>query len=174
MNRVYRSTCFINGRLWGLDGHSLQFFPGQTKSRASAETSTLCRESSPNISTLISVPISTLIGQCDDFYSHWSMRRQTKSLITPPSYKCLHVCWMNVWIGILPMLAVQYFSWFKGNWKAAFIVKCKAFFHCFLTCPFPFLRSCLYPTDWYQNAIPRAMPLHELRTVQLETWKCSA
>ena len=85
------------------------------KSRASGETGTLCRESSSNVSTLISVPISALIGQ-SDYKPNYSLH-----VII---YECLHVCRMNVWIVILPMLVAEYFPWFQdfpwfqGYWKA--------------------------------------------------------
>ena len=67
-------------------GHLSRVIASQTESRASGETSTLCRESSSAVSILLSVPILALIGQSE------TKCLQPKLFITPPSYHILHVC----------------------------------------------------------------------------------
>ena len=50
------------------------------KGRASGETGTLCRESSSNVSILISVPILILIGQNDGKLNYLSHRHHIRTL----------------------------------------------------------------------------------------------
>ena len=74
--------------------------------------------------------------------------------------------------------------------KAGFILKRKEFFFfSLLSCMliYVFEVMSIYPIDWYQSAITRAIPLHELKKVQLNfksvpclwhkilfVWKCCA
>ena len=52
----------------------------------------------------------------------------------------------------------------SNHLKAELYSNAKHFFHYFLTCAFMFLEVIsIYPTDRYQNAIPRVMLLHELK-----------
>ena len=83
--------------------------PGQTKSCASSKTGALCRESSSNVSVLLSMPISALI-----------VKTTANQIIyyTAIIYEGLHICRMNTWIAIFSILVAEYFPWFKGNWKA--------------------------------------------------------
>ena len=62
-------------------------------------------------------PLYQFYYQCQSWLSLVKVTTNQIIYYTVIIYESLHVCRMNTWIAILPMLVVEYLHWFQGNWE---------------------------------------------------------
>ena len=91
------------------------------QSCASSETDTLCRESSSNVSILLSVPISALIGQSDGKANYLLHRHHIRTLarLQDERMNCDHDL-ANACGGVLPLISRKL--------EGIFLAKCMGLF----------------------------------------------
>ena len=111
---------------------------------------------------------------------HFLWKGQTSCTFTRPTYQIVHflywselVCWYEstvnqIWENIFFLLEIcNIHNTTCVNTILDSYLNAKHFFIALSHAHFPFLMS-IYPIDQYQNTIPRAMLLHELKKFQLQ------